>query len=76
MVLHDLNHAIMLSDYLVAIKDGEKHSAGSPEAVITPQTLREVFHVEAEVIRHPVIGMPVCLPYGVRGQIVQNVHLK
>ncbi len=69
MVLHDLNHAVMFSDYLVAIKDGKKHSCGSPEDVITPQILREVFDVEAEVIIHPVLGVPVCLPYGVRGQI-------
>ncbi len=72
MVLHDLNHAIMFSDYLVAIKDGKKHSAGSPENVITPQTLREVFDVEAAVIRHPVLDVPVCLPYGVRGQVFQK----
>ncbi|WP_313183562.1 ABC transporter ATP-binding protein [Lacrimispora sp.] len=69
MVLHDLNHAIMFSDYLVAIKEGKKHSAGSPENVMTPQTLREVFDVEAAVIRHPVLDVPVCLPYGVRGQV-------
>ena len=66
MVLHDLNHAIMFSDYLTAIKDGKEHSFGSPEEVITPQTLLEVFDVEAEVIRHPVLDVPVCLPYGVR----------
>lgn len=69
MVLHDLNHAVMFSDYLVAIKDGNKHCAGTPEEVITPGTLREVFDVEAEVIRHPVLEVPVCLPYGVRRQI-------
>ncbi|MDR1358710.1 MAG: ABC transporter ATP-binding protein [Coriobacteriales bacterium] len=68
MVLHDLNHAIMFSDYLVAIKDGERNYAGTPSEIITPEMLRDVFDVEAEVIRHPVLGMPVCLPYGVRGQ--------
>ena len=68
MVLHDLNHAIMFSDYLVAIKDGRTHSRGAPADVITPETLREVFDVEASVIRHPVLNVPVCLPYGVRGQ--------
>ncbi len=68
MVLHDLNHAVMFSDYLVAIKDGRKYCEGAPEEVITPETLREVFDVEAEVIRHPVLDVPVCLPYGVRGQ--------
>ena len=52
MVLHDLNHAIMFSDYLVAIKDGMLHSAGTPQEVITQQALREIFDVEAEVITH------------------------
>lgn len=67
MVLHDLNHAVMFSDYLIAIKDGNKHCDGTPEAVIKPETIREVFGVEAEVIRHPVLDVPVCLPYGVCG---------
>ena len=74
MVLHDLNHAIMFSDYLVTIKDGEKYLEGTPEEVITPHMLREVFDVEAEVVRHPVLRVPVCLPYGVRGQtFVKNM---
>ena len=72
MVLHDLNHAIMFSDYLVAVKDGKKHCAGPPESVITPETLREVFQVEAAVVRHPVLDVPVCLPYSVRGQSFQK----
>ncbi len=76
MVLHDLNHAIMFSDYLIAIRDGEKYSAGLPETVITPQTLREVFNVEAEVIPHPVLKVPVCLPYGTRDQTVPKDNFK
>jgi iron complex transport system ATP-binding protein len=76
MVLHDLNHAVMFSDYLAAIKDGKKHSFGSPEDLITPRTLREVFNVEAEVIRHPVLDVPVCLPYGVCGQVFNKNDLK
>ena len=63
MVLHDLNHAIMFSDYLVTIKNGKKYSSGTPEEVITTRTLREAFHVKAEIIKHPVLGVPVCLPY-------------
>ena len=68
MVLHDLNHAIMFSDYLVAIKDGILHSAGTPQEVITPQALREIFDVEAEVITHPVLNVPVCLPFRITEQ--------
>lgn len=67
MVLHDLNQAIMFSDYLLAVKDGEKHSFGVPEDIMTPELLRDVFNVEAEIIRHPVLDVPVCLPYGVYG---------
>jgi len=44
--------------------------------VITPLTLREVFDVEAAVIRHPVLEVPVCLPYGVRGQVFQKQNQK
>lgn len=68
MVLHDLNHAIMFSDYLVAIKDGMLHSAGTPQEVITQQALREIFDVEAEVITHPVLNVPVCLPFRITEQ--------
>ena len=75
MVLHDLNHAIMFSDYLVAIKDGKKYGAGAPEEIVTPKTLREVFDVEAEIIRHPVLHVPVCLPYGVRGQVFEAISI-
>ena len=49
MVLHDLNHAIMFSDYLVAIKDGILHSAGTPQEVITQQALREIFDIEGDI---------------------------
>lgn len=67
MVLHDLNHAVMFSDYLIAIKEGGKYCDGTPEKVIKSETIREVFGVEAEVIRHPVLDVPVCLPYRVCG---------
>ena len=63
MVLHDLNHAIMFSDFLVAIKNGKLFTSGTPTDIITPQTLREVFNVDAEVVNHPILNVPVCLPY-------------
>ncbi|MGF7109286.1 ABC transporter ATP-binding protein [Treponema pedis] len=63
MVLHDLNHAIMFSDFLAAIKDGRLYAFGTPAEVITPQTLHDVFDIEAEIINHPVLHVPVCFPY-------------
>jgi iron complex transport system ATP-binding protein len=65
MVLHDLNQAAMFSDYIVAIKDGVKKYAGPPDEVVTPEMLADIFNVQAAVIRHPALDVPVCLPYRV-----------
>ncbi len=62
----------MFSDYLVAIKDGTLHSAGTPQEVITQQALWEIFDVEAEVITHPVLNVPVCLPFRITEQEQRN----
>lgn len=67
MVLHDLNHAIMFSDYLVAIKDGATCYDGPPEALARPDILREVFNVKAAIMQHPALSTPVCLPYASYG---------
>lgn len=67
MVLHDINHAAMFSDYIVAIKEGAKKYAGAPDEIITPEMLRDIFNVEAAVVRHPTLDVPACLPYGVCG---------
>lgn len=68
MVLHDLNHAGMFSDHVVAIHNGKKAMEGTPVQVITPNMLRNVFGVEAEVYEHPVLKSPICLAYGIKGQ--------
>lgn len=53
MVLHDLSHALEVSDHIVVIKDGEKYSEGTPLAVITPKMMREVYNVECQVVKIP-----------------------
>lgn len=76
MVLHDLNHAIMFSDYLVTIKDGKKYSSGVPQEIITSKMLQDVFKVEAEVIQHPKLDVPVFLPWGVHGKAFSGAGIK
>jgi iron complex transport system ATP-binding protein len=76
MVLHDINYAVMFSDYIVAIKDGTKKYAGTPDEVVTPQMLHDIFNVDAAVIRHPVLDVPVCLPYGVCEQKITNQEVQ
>jgi iron complex transport system ATP-binding protein len=49
VVLHDLQQAARLADHMLALKDGSVQSRGSPEEVITEETLAEVFGIEATV---------------------------
>ncbi|MEK3882269.1 ABC transporter ATP-binding protein [Paenibacillus sp. PL2-23] len=57
-VLHDLNLAAMYCDELIALHKGSIAAAGSPEAVMTPALMEEMYGASAIVIRHPVSGAP------------------
>ncbi|WP_309122844.1 ABC transporter ATP-binding protein [Paenibacillus sp.] len=63
MVVHDLNHASLYADHVVAIQRGRIVLQGAPADVITQAMLREVFGVDAEIVVDPRSGMPVCLPF-------------
>jgi iron complex transport system ATP-binding protein len=63
MVLHDLNNASRYSDHVVALCRGGVHTSGSPQEVITPGMLSEVFGVEADIVNDPRDGVPLCIPY-------------
>jgi len=63
MVVHDLSHASMYAEHIVAIKQGSIVRAGQPAEVITSSMLQEVFGIEADVIPCPRTGAPLCLPY-------------
>lgn len=64
MVLHDLNNASRYSHHMISLSGGRVFAAGPPEEVMTPEFLREVFHVEADVVADPRSGVPLCIPYG------------
>lgn len=50
-VLHDLQQAVQYADHLVVMKSGGVLATGAPGEVINPTLLREVFDVDAEVVR-------------------------
>ena len=50
---HDLNLAARFCDRLLLLSHGRVYAAGTPEEVLTPDRLRRVYGVEAEVRRHP-----------------------
>lgn len=47
--VHDLNIAAMYCDWLYAVKDGRVLGQGAPQALLTPEFIRQVYEVEAEV---------------------------
>ncbi|NMO97612.1 ABC transporter ATP-binding protein [Paenibacillus lemnae] len=49
MILHDIQHAIQYSDYIVVIKNGRIYSSGRPQQVINEKMFEEVFTVTAAV---------------------------
>lgn len=64
MVLHDLNLAARYADHLVALADGRVHITGTPEDVLTEETVRHVFGLESRIIEDPTSGRPIMLPIG------------
>jgi len=64
MVLHDLNLAARYADHLVAVRDGAVHAQGSAEEVLTEETVKIVFGLDARVVEDPTSGRPMVLPLG------------
>jgi iron complex transport system ATP-binding protein len=57
-VLHDLTLAAAVCDRLVAMADGEVVLEGRPVDVVTPELLRTVYGVAADVEINPATGRP------------------
>lgn len=57
--LHDLGLAATYADAVIVLQDGRVVAAGPTDDTLTPSLLREVYGVEATVLRHPATGRPV-----------------
>ncbi len=64
MVLHDLNLSARYADHLVAVSEGRIHVQGSAEQVLTVETVKAVFGLDARVVPDPTSGRPMILPLG------------
>lgn len=52
--LHDLEMAAHYCDYLYAIKDGEVYGHGSPEKLLTPDTVESLYQIRCQTYTNPV----------------------
>ncbi len=63
LVIHELNLAARVADWMIALKDGSIRGAGTPEEVMTPAMLREVFGLDALIEPDPWTGRPSLVSY-------------
>lgn len=64
MILHDLNLSCRYADYLVAIQQGKIYAMGTPQQVMTEETVRDVFNLECRIVSDPLSDTPMCIPMG------------
>lgn len=56
--IHDLNIAAMYCNRLYVMKDGHVSRCGTPEEILTPEVIYEVYGIKADVRIHPVTRKP------------------
>lgn len=52
--IHDLNIAALYCDRIYALKEGRLFKAGTPEEILTPAVIQDVYGVRTDIIVHPI----------------------
>ncbi|MDA9557835.1 ATP-binding cassette domain-containing protein [Vibrio sp.] len=59
MVLHDVNMAAKFSDQLVALHSGQIIAQGTPQQLMTPDTLQRIYGIELALHHDPITSHPI-----------------
>jgi iron complex transport system ATP-binding protein len=62
ITLHDLNLVSRLADRVALLSNGGVHKLGTPDEVLTPEVLANVYGMQIHVMPHPLNGNPLILP--------------
>ena len=62
MVLHDMNFTARYADRVYVLKDRRVYAHGSPDDIMNRENMREVFHINAQILRDEKNGCPVIIP--------------
>lgn len=57
--LHDLTLAARFADQVIVLDRGRVAASGRPRDVLTPELIRAVYGVRADIVPHPVDGSPL-----------------
>lgn len=61
LVLHDINFASCYADHIIAMRDGKLAAQGTPQELIQPEVLRDLYQVEVKV--HQIDGQRISVFY-------------
>lgn len=61
-VTHDINLAAEFADHILLLQKGRRLAAGTPQEVLTPELLRQIFEIQVLVDAHPLTGAPRITP--------------
>ncbi|MEU6285089.1 ABC transporter ATP-binding protein [Streptomyces sp. NPDC047028] len=64
MVLHDLAAAARYADTVIAVKDGRILAQGPPRDIVDEALVKDLYQVDADILRAPSDGAPVVVPKG------------
>ncbi|OBW92101.1 iron-hydroxamate transporter ATP-binding subunit [Gallibacterium salpingitidis] len=59
IVIHDINLAARFCDHIVALQSGKLLMQGTPQQIMTPESLAKIYHIDLQVQSHPVDQTPI-----------------
>jgi len=63
IVLHEINNAFRFADHIVGLKQGQIICEGKPIDVITKETLKTIYGIEADLKKSETGDYPICIEY-------------
>jgi iron complex transport system ATP-binding protein len=60
-IVHDINLAMQFADRLFFLKEGKLIIEGTPEAIIQPSLIEEVFNIRCSLLPHPHTNKPIII---------------
>ena len=61
-VTSDLNHAVLESDRIIALREGELAFYGTPDLMMKPDVLQRIYGISLLLVDHPTAGLPMIVP--------------
>jgi iron complex transport system ATP-binding protein len=61
-VTHDLNHAVLETDRVIAIKEGRLAFNGPPAEIMKPAVLQQIYGASLLLVDHPQASVPMIVP--------------